>query len=77
MERERPIDAPDPDLLGKKREVELCQMAAYDAGDEDWYRYGEGYVFYERDAEGYWCEVEEDEDEDEDEEEAPAPPLEG
>ena len=60
MEQERPMDAPDPYLLGEPREVELCQMAAYDAGDEDWYRYGEGYAFYERGAGGYWREVEEE-----------------
>lgn len=53
------MDAPDPYLLGEPREVELCQMAAYEAGDEDWYRYGEGYAFYECGAGGYWRVVEE------------------
>ena len=55
MAEARPADAPTPvDLGGARRAIEDCQMEAYAAGDEDWWRYGEGWVLHEQDAEGRW-----------------------
>ena len=54
MEEERPADAPTMAWLGHADAVEACQIEAFEAGDEDWWRYGEGFVAYERDAAGRW-----------------------
>ena len=55
MAEARPADAPTPvDLGGDPWAIEACQMEAFAAGDEDWWRYGEGWVLYGQDARGHW-----------------------
>ncbi|WP_421991983.1 hypothetical protein [Qipengyuania sp.] len=55
MEEERPDDAPSyAELTGDPAEIEECQMAAFEAEDEDWWRYGEDWVLHTRDADGMW-----------------------
>ena len=55
MAEARPADAPTLlDLGGARRAIEACQMEAFAAGDEDWWRYGEGWVLYGQDARGRW-----------------------
>lgn len=54
MDEVRPEDAPDPQLMGEAWEVDECQASAFMAGDEDWWRYGAGFVFWEKDGEGKW-----------------------
>lgn len=52
----RPADAPRIDQLGDDpMEIEQCQLTAFRAGDEDWWRYGAGFVAYERNELGYWA----------------------
>ena len=55
MEDARPADAPGSDAFGEDAyDAEACQMAAFEAGDADWWRYGAGWVLYARDAGGSW-----------------------
>ena len=59
MERERPFDAPLPELLGDYDAVIECQKTAFEARDAEWWCYGEGFVFHHRDALGRWVPEEE------------------
>lgn len=60
MADERPADAPSlAELGGSREEIERCQMAAFEARDEDWWRYGAGWVLYTRAAGGGWVPEEE------------------
>ncbi len=59
MEEARPDDAPSVNLLGEPSAVEACQAEAFEAGDEDWWRYGADWKVFERDARGTWRAVEE------------------
>lgn len=54
MERERPFDAPLPELLGDHDAVIECQKTAFEARDAEWWCYGEDFVFHHRDALGRW-----------------------
>ena len=55
MDEARPADAPAlEELSGNEFEVEQCQMAAFEAGDEDWWRYGADWALHTRDAAGEW-----------------------
>ena len=55
MDEARPADAPPvEELAGQAWEVEACQMAAFEAGDEDWWRYGADWALHTRDAAGEW-----------------------
>ena len=55
MEEARPADAPAmEELSGNEFEVEQCQMAAFEAGDEDWWRYGADWALHARNAAGVW-----------------------
>ncbi|QZD89425.1 hypothetical protein K3148_11475 [Qipengyuania aurantiaca] len=54
MEEARPEDAPDPQLMGSPSEVDDCQTSAFVAGDRDWWRYGAGFVRWQKDGEGEW-----------------------
>ena len=55
MEMARPADAPRiSELEGDPEQIEECQLDAFTAGDEDWWRYGAGWVLHERDAFGLW-----------------------
>ncbi len=54
MAEQRPPAAPPLHLLGEAGAVEACQMDAFEAGDAQWWRYGEDYVTYARDADGNW-----------------------
>ncbi len=61
MEEARPEDAPPVDEMeGDPEEIEQCQMAAFEAGDEDWWRYGADFVLHARNALGYWAAVAEE-----------------
>jgi hypothetical protein len=61
MEDARPEDAPPVDEMeGDPEEIEQCQMAAFEAGDEDWWRYGADFVLHARNALGYWAAVAEE-----------------
>ena len=57
MEEARPEDAPSLEDLGDPEEVEACQLDAFQAGDADWWRYGEEYVLHQRGVCGYWSPV--------------------
>ncbi|MBX7496456.1 hypothetical protein K3172_11380 [Qipengyuania sp. 6B39] len=60
MEEARPADAPTvAELTGAALAIEACQMAAFEAGDEDWWRYGEGWALHTRDEHGMWVAEEE------------------
>ncbi|WP_370191504.1 hypothetical protein [Qipengyuania sp.] len=55
MAEARPEEAPAlHELGGDPAEVEACQWAAFEAGDEDWWRYGADWVLHRRDARGAW-----------------------
>ena len=58
MEEERPDiranEAPPLYVLGERDAVLACQAEAFRAGDEDWYRYGEGSVRYRCTDDGEW-----------------------
>lgn len=54
MDERRPPDAPPLSELGDAGEAEACQMAAFEAGDAEWWRYGEGFEPYEPDGFGEW-----------------------
>ena len=55
MDEARPADAPPvEELTGHAWEVEACQMAAFEAGDEDWWRYGTDWALHTRNAAGEW-----------------------
>ncbi len=55
MDEARPADAPPVEALpGPAWEVEACQMAAFEAGDEDWWRYGADWALHTRNAAGEW-----------------------
>ena len=55
MDEARPADAPAmEELSGNEFEVEECQMAAFEAGDEDWWRYGADWALHARNAAGVW-----------------------
>lgn len=59
----RPLDAPEPDELGgDPAQIEECQIAAFEAGDEDWWRYGVDFVAYAKNEFGDWAPIE-DQDE--------------
>ena len=63
MEDQRPLDAPEPDELGgDPAQIEECQIAAFEAGDEDWWRYGVDFVAYAKNEFGDWAPIE-DQDE--------------
>lgn len=63
MEDRRPLDAPEPDELGgDPAQIEECQIAAFEAGDEDWWRYGADFVAYAKNEFGDWAPIE-DQDE--------------
>lgn len=63
MEDRRPLDAPEPDELGgDPAQIEECQIAAFEAGDEDWWRYGVDFVAYAKNEFGDWAPIE-DQDE--------------
>ena len=63
MEDLRPLDAPEPDELGgDPAQIEECQIAAFEAGDEDWWRYGVDFVAYAKNEFGDWAPIE-DQDE--------------
>ena len=63
MEDQRPLDAPQPDELGgDPAQIEECQIAAFEAGDEDWWRYGVDFVAYAKNEFGDWAPIE-DQDE--------------
>ncbi|MEE2795027.1 MAG: hypothetical protein VX512_09340, partial [Pseudomonadota bacterium] len=63
MEDQRPLDAPEPDELGgDPAQIEECQIAAFEAGDEDWWRYGVYFVAYAKNEFGDWAPIE-DQDE--------------
>ena len=63
MEDQRPLDAPEPDELGgDPAQIEECQIAAFEAGDEDWWRYGADFVAYAKNEFGDWAPIE-DQDE--------------
>ena len=55
MEEARPEGAPAyAELAGHPWSVEACQMAAFEAGDEDWWRYGADWALHTQDAGGAW-----------------------
>ena len=54
MEEQRPADAPPIEMLGEPDKVRKCQIDAFEAGDEDWWRYGEDFVWFEQDDQGDW-----------------------
>ncbi|MGB7406978.1 MAG: hypothetical protein WA908_00590 [Pontixanthobacter sp.] len=54
MDAARPAHAPQPGALGNPADVEACQMEAFEAGDENWWRYGADFVVFAVDAEGAW-----------------------
>ena len=59
MEDRRPLDAPEPDELGgDPAQIEECQIAAFEAGDEDWWRYGVDFVAYAKNEFGDWAPIE-------------------
>ena len=63
MEDQRPLDAPEPDELGgDPAQIEECQIAAFEAGDEDWWRYGVDFIAYAKNEFGDWAPIE-DQDE--------------
>ena len=63
MEDQRPLDAPEADELGgDPAQIEECQIAAFEAGDEDWWRYGVDFVAYAKNEFGDWAPIE-DQDE--------------
>ena len=63
MEDQRPLDAPEADELGgDPAQIEECQIAAFEAGDEDWWRYGADFVAYAKNEFGDWAPIE-DQDE--------------
>ena len=58
MEDQRPLDAPEPDELGgDPAQIEECQIAAFEAGDEDWWRYGVDFVAYAKNEFGDWAPI--------------------
>ena len=59
MEDQRPLDAPEADELGgDPAQIEECQIAAFEAGDEDWWRYGVDFVAYAKNEFGDWAPIE-------------------
>lgn len=61
MEDQRPLDAPEPDELGgDPAQIEECQIAAFEAGDEDWWRYGVDFVAYAKNEFGDWAPIEDE-----------------
>ncbi len=54
MEDARPDRTPPPEVLGDPDAAEDCQIAAFESGDANWWRYGEDYVLYEADDDGDW-----------------------
>ncbi len=57
MDEARPAEAPPHGALGNMDAVAECQMAAFEAGDEDWWRYGENFDLFEC-VRGVWVKVE-------------------
>ena len=63
MEDRRPLDAPEPDELGgDPAQIEECQIAAFEAGDEDWWRYGVDFVAYAKNEFGDWAPIEDEQE---------------
>ncbi len=63
MEDQRPLDAPEPDELGgDPAQIEECQIAAFEAGDEDWWRYGADFVAYAKNEFGDWAPLEDEQE---------------
>lgn len=63
MEDQRPLDAPEPDELGgDPAQIEECQIAAFEAGDEDWWRYGADFVAYAKNEFGDWAPIEDEQE---------------
>ena len=63
MEDRRPLDAPEPDELGgDPAQIEECQIAAFEAGDEDWWRYGADFVAYAKNEFGDWAPLEDEQE---------------
>ena len=63
MEDLRPLDAPEPDELGgDPAQIEECQIAAFEAGDEDWWRYGVDFVAYAKNEFGDWAPIEDEQE---------------
>ena len=54
MEDARPAHAPPLEQLGEYDEVEACQIDAFEAGEADWWRFGEDFVLYREDEWGEW-----------------------
>ena len=63
MEDQRPLDAPEADELGgDPAQIEECQIAAFEAGDEDWWRYGADFVAYAKNEFGDWAPLEDEQE---------------
>lgn len=54
MDLQRPLDAPDPELLGDPVAVAACQRDVFEAGEDGWWTVGEGHVFFVPDGRGGW-----------------------
>lgn len=54
MDEQRPPDAPPLSELDDAEAAEACQIAAFEAGDDEWWRYGDGFALYEADGSGGW-----------------------
>ena len=63
MEDQRPLDAPEADELGgDPAQIEECQIAAFEAGDEDWWGYGADFVAYAKNEFGDWAPLEDEQE---------------
>ena len=60
MEDARPADAPPLHWLGQRSAVEAEQMAAFEAGEPQWWLIGEGGVRYDETVPGLWEAVDEE-----------------